>query len=50
MSDLLLGTLRSREGAHPDTHIEDLVPMFPHHKAGQQAHKAADQIKNHLDE
>lgn len=24
--------------------------MFPHHKARQQTHKAADQVKNHLDE
>lgn len=24
--------------------------MFPHHKAGQQAHQAADQVEDHLDE
>lgn len=24
--------------------------MFPHHKARQQAHKATEQVKNHLDE
>lgn len=50
MLDVLLLAFRSCQGAHPDTHIKDLVPVFPHHKAGQQAHKATDQVKNHLDE
>lgn len=50
MLDLLLLTFGRCPGAHPDTHIKDLVPVFPHHKAGQQAHQATDQVQNHLDE
>lgn len=47
---LLLLAFGSRQGAHPDPHIKDLIPVFPHHKAGHQAHKATDQVQNHLDE
>lgn len=49
MLDLLLLTCWKLSWAHPDTHIKDLVPVFPHHKAGQQAYQATDQVQNHLD-
>lgn len=31
-------------------HIEDLVPVLPHHEAGQEAHQGCHQVQSHLQE
>lgn len=44
---LALG-LCERLEAH--AHVEDLVPVLPHHEAGQEAHQGCHQVQSHLQE
>lgn len=47
---LLPSALGGRERLEANAHIENLVPVLPHHKAHQEAYQGCHQVQSHLQE